>query len=869
MMDQDTFARWLAHLHLPAATQTLITETRQADPVRRTEGRHGNVRGRYPSRKMGVTIQFESHKVELWAIYAMEHDPLVLEYYDQPNRIKIEYIGPSGRRVPNWHPPDFLVLRPDGVVWEEWKPEAELARLVVRHPARYERTPAGGYRCPPGEHYARALGLDYWVRSSAELPPLYIQNLMFLEDYWVTPLVVPDEVAQPIVDAVAADPGVRFAAMLHLTTPHILYALIAQERLACDLTRAALGDHAAVHLYPNAAAVPPPRPGAQRSPVPVQHTAVYWDGQAYLLVGQDEQHVLLQADYGAPIPLAPTLFRQLLSDGAIHILTPNDPQPSDPRVRQRLAQASPADMAVALERIVAVHGYLHGVKSAYASVPSRTLRRWVMAFHAAEAAYGSGNIGLLPRTAERGNRTPRADSRTRQLMDDVIEERGRDPRRRNGVDLYLTYQSTCATHGIAPLTQRTFYRRLKALATPDLVAARLGTRVATATAPPYWSLEPTTPRHGDRPLALAHLDHTLLDIELVSQLGQNLGRPWLTLLMDAYSRRILATYLTFDPPSYRSNMMALRICVRQHRRFPQAIVVDNGKDFESVYFDQLLARYGCVKKMRPPATPHFGSVIERLFGTTNTQFLSHLLGNTQATKVPRQLTKATEPRRLAVWTLSALAELLSEWANDIYDQTVHPALGQTPRDAFLKGLERTGERTQRIIAYDDDFLKATLPTTAKGTVQIQPGKGIKLFAHWYWNDVFAAPALAKAVVPIRYDPFDIGVAYVYVDHRWIECTSEFYTQLQGRSERELQLVTTELRQQGRRAPEQQRVTMARLIAFWQRAETEEALLLQQLRDQESRTVRDQLPPTVPLHHVPETTTEPITVSAIPDYEDYR
>jgi putative transposase len=154
-------------------------------------------------------------------------------------------------------------------------------------------------------------------------------------------------------------------------------------------------------------------------------------------------------------------------------------------------------------------------------------------------------------------------------------------------------------------------------------------------------------------------------------------------------------------------------------------------------------------------------------------------------------------------------------------------------------------------------------------VQIQPGKGIKLFSHWYWNDGFAAPALAKAVVPIRYDPFDIGSAHVYVDHRWIECTSEFYTQLQGRSERELQLVTTELRQQGRRDPEQQRLTMARLIAFWQRAETEEAVLLQQLRDQESRTVRDQLPPTTPLRTAQGATGEPITVNTIPDYEDYR
>ena len=31
--------------------------------------------------------------------------------------------------------------------------------------------------------------------------------------------------------------------------------------------------------------------------------------------------------------------------------------------------------------------------------------------------------------------------------------------------------------------------------------------------------------------------------------------------MDAYSRRLLAVYLTFDPPSYRSVMMVPRICV--------------------------------------------------------------------------------------------------------------------------------------------------------------------------------------------------------------------------------------------------------------------------------------------------------------------
>jgi len=59
---------------------------------------------RYPSRKMGKTIQFESH-TELGAIYIMEHDPSILEYWDQPTKLKLHYLGPSGRPVTNWHPP--------------------------------------------------------------------------------------------------------------------------------------------------------------------------------------------------------------------------------------------------------------------------------------------------------------------------------------------------------------------------------------------------------------------------------------------------------------------------------------------------------------------------------------------------------------------------------------------------------------------------------------------------------------------------------------------------------------------------------------------------------------------------------------------
>src|SRR3989441_8738651 len=128
-------------------------------------------------------------------------------------------------------------------------------------------------------------------------------------------------------------------------------------------------------------------------------------------------------------------------------------------------------------------------------------------------------------------------------------------------------------------------------------------------------------------------------------------------------------------------MMVMRLCVKRYGRLPTAITVDGGPEFQSVYFEQLLALYRVRKHQRPASEPRFGSPQERLFGSMETEFLYHLLGNTQALLEPRQMTKATDPRSLAVWTLPRLAERVQHWADEEYETMRHPALGMTPRQA--------------------------------------------------------------------------------------------------------------------------------------------------------------------------------------------
>ncbi len=274
--------------------------------------------------------------------------------------------------------------------------------------------------------------------------------------------------------------------------------------------------------------------------------------------------------------------------------------------------ASTPDLAKANHRFHLVQAYLQRQTEIYRDVSERTLRDWVKKFRTAEAQYGCGYVGLLPRTAKRGNRTAKAPNSSKELLDTFIAEYFETPRQAPAISVYRAYQRACEQQGIPHLATSTFYQRLKQRRSTEHLKKRQGTKATYARQPWVWELAKSTPRHGDRPLAIVHIDHTQLDIELRSQAtGRLLGRPWATLLMDAYSRRILAVYLTFDAPSYRSCMMALRICVSRFGRFPQTVVVDGGQEFESVYFDTLLARYCCVKKTRPGGKPRFGSVIDR------------------------------------------------------------------------------------------------------------------------------------------------------------------------------------------------------------------------------------------------------------------
>jgi putative transposase len=415
MLTDEEFSIWCQRNHILSATEMYLQRIRSSEPVRRVRGRASNVSGRYPSVKMGCSIQFES-QVEFLAIYAMERDDDVLEYYDQPTRIQLHYRSLRGQKTSPWHTPDFLVIRRNGAGFEEWKPENALEGLTKRMPERYQSDPRGGWRCPPGELAASDLGLTYRVRTSGEYHPQYIQNLKFLQNFWTHPFSVSQQAEQQVRDALAVYPGISVDALLQAYSDlvvDVVWATLTTQSIFTDLTATSLMDWEHVFLYASASEVEVARQarGNVHPNLPIVSPLII-DGRLWEIDMQEEQ-VLLRPEVGVPFSLPVEQFRQMQASGLIVQVSFSTPSPLSEVARARIAKASPKSQEAANKRWREILAYARGDAL---TVTTRSVQNWMAAYRQAEADLGCGYTGLLDRVAERGNRSPRVPDASKELL---------------------------------------------------------------------------------------------------------------------------------------------------------------------------------------------------------------------------------------------------------------------------------------------------------------------------------------------------------------------------------------------------------------------------------------------------------------------
>jgi putative transposase len=271
----------------------------------------------------------------------------------------------------------------------------------------------------------------------------------------------------------------------------------------------------------------------------------------------------------------------------------------------------------------------------------------------------------------------------------------------------------------------------------------------------------------ERAFEVVQIDHTLVDVIVVDrERRQPLQRPWLTLAIDVASRMVAGFYLTLEPPSATSVALAIQNVVQPKDAWlarlgvdgewpaaglPDAIHVDNAKEFHSHALQRGAEEYGIALIHRPVATPHYGGHIERLIGTM--MGAVHLLPGTTFSDIESRgdydslANSAMTLDELERWITLEIIR---------YHASRHGALGIPPTAAWGEAAARRARPLRQ--PHDlTEFMTVFLPSVDR----IVRRDGIHLFEIRYWDDVLSVWA-GRFDRPMRvsYDPRDLSKVFL-------------------------------------------------------------------------------------------------------------
>jgi putative transposase len=136
MMTGAQFDLWCRRLALKLDAIEVLRNIRGSSIVRRTRRNVQELDGVHRSRKMNRAIHTESREEQLLA-EDLERNTEVLEYYSQPPKFVVEFLGASGRNLRLHQTPDYFVIHQDSAGWiGHIRPERLLA-LSREQPNRY------------------------------------------------------------------------------------------------------------------------------------------------------------------------------------------------------------------------------------------------------------------------------------------------------------------------------------------------------------------------------------------------------------------------------------------------------------------------------------------------------------------------------------------------------------------------------------------------------------------------------------------------------------------------------------------------------------------------------------------------------------
>ncbi len=415
-------------LGLSAQARRVIRTIRTSAPSRRVGSGRCNTAFRFASRKMGLVIQAEARETELAAAITWEHAPDILEFWDQPNKVRVGRRGAKRKGGGYLKSFDYLVIATDWVGFIECKKEEWLLAQLATGREGYVRQADGSWTHPELEQAADALGLGFHVRSSRENCWPLIRNLDLLADYLRSdaPEPAPDHKAR-VLAALAEHGRLTVQQIVDLgdCMADSLYAMIARLDVHVDLLQHVLAEADRTYIYRDKelAAVyeehePDLAPVAADAPfIPRRGAWVVWDARPWRILNLGENTVTL-ANGQAHEELSLASFNGRLGRDIQGL--PSKEAEDAQLFLKILRHASPADLADAHQKYRHLFPQPGDPPCPYSG---RSLRAWRKRYDRFARDHGCGYFGLVHRKHQRGNRERKVDDAVIDIMKAVVTAR--------------------------------------------------------------------------------------------------------------------------------------------------------------------------------------------------------------------------------------------------------------------------------------------------------------------------------------------------------------------------------------------------------------------------------------------------------------
>lgn len=279
-----------------------------------------------------------------------------------------------------------------------------------------------------------------------------------------------------------------------------------------------------------------------------------------------------------------------------------------------------------------------------------------------------------------------------------------------------------------------------------------------------------------RPLERVECDDTKTDLLVIDpETSLALGRPWLMILVDVFTRMILGYFLSFYPPSHVTVMMAMKHAIRPktyvREKYPdiinewetygliEVLVVDNAKHWYGIGLEDAFYQTGTDLQFSPVRIPWYKGAVERLLKTIHDSLIHKQPGTTFSNIFDKG---DYDPEKHAVIWLDLLDEILHKWIIDIYSQSIHSGINDIPARRWKNSIIKFPPALPPAHTNLDIIFGKVAYRTISGTV-------IHFQNLEYSDSVLSSikpdpkykDAENEGKVKIKYDPTDLGMIYVY------------------------------------------------------------------------------------------------------------